>query len=517
MPNILLVYPEFPPSYWNFNYALRFVGRKAVMPPLGLLTVAGMIPKGNAIKVVDMNVTPLLDADIKAAHVVMLSAMLVQKACFYEIVERCNRAGVPVVAGGPFPTSYYNDIRKEVPGKVDHFFLGEGEGRFLDFLTDLRMGKAKEIYEEPRTPDGRRTLKPAIAQTPFPRFDLLDLSVYASMALQFSRGCPFDCEFCDITTLFGRVPRTKTNEQMIAEFDLLYNLGWRGSLFLVDDNFIGNKRRALELLPIIAEWQQSRQYPFSLYTEASVNLAEMDPLLEGMVRAGFNMVFLGIETVTPETLVKIAKPQNTKKDENGYVENYLFDAVRKIQRKGMEVTGGFILGLDGDRESVFDAQITFVQEAGIPMAMVGLPTVLKDTHMYTRLQHEDRLLKESTGDNVSTDLNFVPEMDRHTLTAGYRRVLSTIYDPGLKNYFARCLTLLDNLAVTEHSVRRVGRRELLALARSVREQLFSRQGVAYSRFLFRVLRDHPRMFPEAVRLAIMGYHLEKMTRQVVVA
>jgi len=485
------------------------------MPPLGLLTIAGMVPKGNDIKVVDMNVAPLTDADIKAAHLVMISAMLVQKPSFYEVVERCHRIGVPVVAGGPFPTSYYEDIRREVPGKVNHFFLGEGEDRFLDFLIDLRKGQAKEIYHEPRTPDGKKSLKPSIAQTPLPRYDLIDLSAYGSMALQFSRGCPFDCEFCDITRLFGRVPRTKTNEQMIAEFELLYHLGWRGSVFLVDDNFIGNKRRAMELLPVIAEWQRARQYPFSLYTEASVNLAEMDTLLEAMVQAGFNMVFLGIETVNPETLVKIAKQQNTKKDENGYAENFLFDAVRKIQQKGMEVTGGFILGLDSDRESVFDAQIAFIQETGIPLAMVGLPTALKDTHMYTRLQREGRLLKESTGDNVSIDLNFVPEMDRQTLIDGYKRVLSTIYDPGLANYFDRCFTLLQNLTVTAHSARQIGKREILAVARSLRAQLFSRQGWAYSRFLFKVLRDYPGMFPEAVRLAIVGYHFEKMTQRIV--
>ncbi|MDA2934838.1 B12-binding domain-containing radical SAM protein, partial [Acidobacteria bacterium AH-259-D05] len=496
MPNALLVYPEFPPSYWGYKFALEFVGKKSSMPALGLLTVAGMFPRDYQLKVVDMNVLPLTSADLNWADVVFTSTMIVQKDSLQQVVERCNRAGVPVVAGGPHPTSFCEDI-----WGVDYFILDEVEEVLPEFLQDLQNGTAKKIYRAPVRPD--------MTKTPLPRFDLINLSDYGSMALQFSRGCPFDCEFCDITKLFGRKPRTKSNEQVLAEFDLLYQLGWRGNLFLVDDNFIGNKREAMGLLPAIARWQKERNYPFALFTEASVNLVRLEPLMDAMIDAGFNNVFLGIETPNPEALLKTKKKQNTRKGE----ENYLLDAVRRIQQKGMEVMGGFILGLDGDREDVFDDQIQFIQEAGIPMAMVGLLTALKGTDLYHRLQREGRLIEESTGNNVSITLNFETEMNRQTLIEGYKRVLSTIYDPTLTHYFERCLTMLKYLKPTEHSVRRVGTTEIVAIARSIKRQLFSRQGPAYFRFLVKVLEDHPRMFPEAVRLAIMGYHFEKVTSQ----
>lgn len=478
------------------KFALDFVGKKSSMPPLGLLTVAGMFPRKYQLKVVDMNVEPLLDAHLEWADLVLTSTMIVQKDSLQEVIERCNRHDVPLVAGGPHPTSFHEEMEG-----VDHFVLGEVENILSDFLRDFENGTAREIY--------RAAEKPDIGQTPLPRYDLIDLESYGSMALQFSRGCPFDCEFCDITKLFGRIARTKTHGQMLAEFDLLYQLGWRGALFLVDDNFIGNKKAVLELLPHVAEWQQEKDYPFSLFTEASVNLARMGGLMEAMVDAGFSMTFLGIESPNPEALLKTKKKQNTS---HGQVD-YLFQAVRKIQNTGMEVMGGFILGLDGDGEDVFDAQIRFIQEAGIPMAMVGLLSALKGTDLYNRLQKEGRLLDESGGDNVSVNLNFVPEMDPHVLVEGYKRVLRSLYDPGLKNYFDRCLTLLSQLKPTPHSVRRIKAYELLALLKSVRRQALSKQGPAYVGFLAKVLKNYPRMFPEAIRLAIMGYHFEKVTSQ----
>jgi len=379
--------------------------------------------------------------------------------------------------------------------------LDEVEDTLPDFLRDLEQGTAKRIYRAPE--------KPNVSRSPLPRYDLIDLDDYASMALQFSRGCPFDCEFCDITKLFGRKSRTKTNEQILAEFDLLYGLGWRGSLFLVDDNFIGNKRAALSLLTDVARWQKKRDYPFSLFTEASVNLVRLEPLMDAMIDSGFTTVFLGIETPNPEALLKTKKKQNIRTGE----EHYLMNAVRTIQQKGMEVMGGFILGLDGDSEDAFDSQIEFVQEAGIPMAMVGLLSALKGTDLYHRLQREGRLIKESTGNNFSITLNFETEMDREVLIQGYKRVLTTIYDPTLKNYFERCWTLLRNLKFTEHTVRKFGKSEMMAVAKSAKRQLLSRQGPAYFRFLLRVFRYNPRLLPEAVRLAIMGYHFEKITSQ----
>lgn len=501
MPNALFVYPKFPPSYWGFKYALEFLGKKSSMPPLGLLTIAGMFPKNYNLKVVDINIEPLMDAHIEWADVVLTSTMIVQKDSLYEVAERCNRAGVPIIAGGPHPTSYYDNIKEETDAEIDHFLFGEVEEIFEEFLTDFESGCAQEIYREKRKPD--------ITKTPPPRYDLININSYGSMALQFSRGCPFNCEFCDITKLFGRVPRTKSNEQMLAEFEMLYKLGWDGAMFVVDDNFIGNKRDAMRLLPAVKEWQKERQFPFSLYTEASVNLVEIPEMLDAMSDAGFNMVFLGIESPNDEALLSTSKGQNTSKEEEA--GSYLLRAIRKIQSKGMEVTGGFIIGLDGDTE--FDSHIKFIQEAGIPMAMAGLLTALKETDLWHRLKQEDRLLGESSGNQTDMTLNFVPEMPRNELLMEYRRVVSTLYDPTLKNYFARCLKLLEHMPKTHNNVRSVDNMaEISAFFRSIQKQLFSKQGLEYTRFLMKVLKDYRSMFPEAVRLAIMGYHLEKITR-----
>jgi len=517
MPNILLVYPKFPLSYWGFQFAMDFVGRKACMPPLGLVTVAGMFPNETyTLRVVDMNVETLSDTHLSWADVVMTSSMIVQKDSLYDVVRRCNKRAIPIVAGGPYPTSYYDDIKRELGrgNRIDHYLFGEVEQTFPIFLEHLEHEEAREVYCEPQRPDGR-VLKPDIGLTPLPRYDLLDLEAYHMATVQFCRGCPWECEWCDITKLFGRITRTKTNEQMIQEFQLLYDLGWRGAVFLVDDNFIGNRRNALRLLPDLAKWQTEYGYPFALCTEASVDLVEHPELLNALPEAGFNLIFCGIETLSLEALLTMKKRQNTRKTEGGYEENYLLNAVRKIQEKGIEVAAGFILGADGDTEASFDAHIEFIQTAGIVMAMEGLLTVLKDTSLYKRLEREGRLLGESMGNNVSTALNFIPQIDRDTLISGYKRVLSTLYDPTLRNYFERCWMMIQNLPPADYRVRRVGNREAKAFLKTLWRQLPSRQGIAYTRFLVRVLMNRPRMFPEAVRFAIEGYHFEKVTRQVV--
>ena len=296
MPNALLVYPEQPPTFWGADYALEMSGIKATFPPLGLLTVAAMFPPRYALRVVDMNVSALQDADLEWADLVFTSTMITHHLSLLAVIERCNDAGVPVVAGGPHPTTFHEDI-----AGVDHFVLGEVEEIFAEFLRDLEEGSAKPLYRE--------TGKPAVTLTPVPRFDLIDMNIYATMSVQFSRGCPFDCEFCDIIKLYGRVPRTKSPEQVVAELDSLYRLGWRGPVFLVDDNFIGNKRDAMNLLPAIAEWQKARGYPFTLITEASANLALMEELMDAMVEAGFDTVFVGIETRTPRPC---SRPRSSK-------------------------------------------------------------------------------------------------------------------------------------------------------------------------------------------------------------
>ncbi|HEX9943523.1 MAG TPA: B12-binding domain-containing radical SAM protein [Thermoanaerobaculia bacterium] len=499
--NALLVYPRFPPSYWGFQYALELMGKRSAMPPLGLLTVAAMFPHHYRLRLVDLNVAELTDEDLDWADLVLTSTMVVQRRSLQEVIARCNRRGKPIGVGGPHPTSFFSEIPD-----ADYYLLDEVEETFPRFLADWEAGRAQRVY--------RPAAKPAITLAPVPRFDLLDLGAYSSMALQFSRGCPFDCEFCDITKLFGRVPRTKSNEQMLAELDRLYEIGWRGPVFLVDDNFIGNKREALRLLPAVAAWQRARRYPFGLFTEASVNLAKLEPLMDAMVDAGFGMVFLGIESPNPEALKRTKKTQNTDKGD----EHYLLHAVRTIQRKGLEVSGGFILGLDGDGPEVFDAQVEFIQEAGIPRAMVGLLTALRGTDLYSRLEAEGRLLAESSGNNVEIALNFRPQLDPGVLIDGYRRVLAALYDPGLRSYFARCWTLMSNLGPGVSGRQwRFEPDKLLALLRSLWRQLFSRQGPAYARFLARTLLRRPRQLPQAITLAIMGLHFQKFTLQTLAA
>lgn len=500
-PNALFVSPKFPPSFWGFKYALDFIGRKACMPPLGLLTVAAMFPKHYNLKVVDMNIESLTVEHLNWADIVFTSTMIVQQESLREVIARCNRADVPIVAGGPHPTSYYDEL-----SGVDYLVLDEVENTLPLFLEDLQNGRAKHIYRAP--------VKPDVTKAPLPRYDLIDIQAYASMTLQFSRGCPFDCEFCDITKLFGRVPRTKSNEQMLAEFDLLYNLDWRGKVFLVDDNFIGNKRDAMRLLPALASWQREKGYPFSLFTEASVNLVELEPLMDAMVDAGFCNAFLGIESPNPEALKKTKKGQNVKKGH----DDYLFHAVQTLQKKGIGVDGGFILGLDGDGPEVFDAQVDFIQEAGIPVASVGLLTALRGTDLYNRFEQEGRLIKkEATGTRLDHDLNFEPEMDKQTLIDGHRRVLRTLYDPTLSNYFQRCWKMLENLKPTGYYVASIGQTELIAFAKSIKRQLFSKQGPAYFKFLAKVALYRPKMFPKAIELAIQGYHFERLTAEALAA
>ena len=498
--NALLVYPAFATSFWSFKFALQYLGKKSSMPPLGLLTLASMFPTDYHLRLVDMNVRPLTDADLHWADLVCTSTMIVQRTSLEHVIARAKRAGKPVVAGGPHPTSYWEEI-----ADVDYFLLGEVEDTFPGFLRDLAQGTAQHCYV-PRE-------KPALTQTPLPRYDLITMRHYGSMLLQFSRGCPFDCEFCDITKLYGRVPRTKAPEQMLAEFDLLYRLGWRGSLFLVDDNFIGNRREALRLLRALIPWQRDRHYPFTLCTEASMNLVEYDELMEAMIQAGFTSVFVGIETPTPAALLATKKKQNVRKDD----PEYPLHAVHTLQAKGFEVMGGFILGLDGETPEVFDLHIEFIQHAAIAMAMEGLLTVLKGTDLYHRLAREGRLRGDTTGNNVDTHLNFVPEMPEAVLKAGYTRVLNTIYDRRLEQYFARCWTLvqrLDRRRAPTPMATPLRLPELLRFAGASLRQLVSAQGPAYLRFLSRVLTRHPAMLREAVTLAAKGYHLRKITEQI---
>lgn len=487
----LLVYPEIPPTYWSLKYALPFIGKRAVFPPLGLMTVAAMLPEDFHVTLVDMNVEPLRESAVAAADLIMTSSMIVQKDSLERVIGVCKKHGKTVVAGGPYPTS----MNAQIPG-VDHFVLNEAEATLPAFLEDYRNGCAKPVYSG--------TTKPDLSLTPAPRFDLIRKARYSTMALQYSRGCPHNCEFCDIIEMFGRVPRTKTPSQFLQEMDLLYEEGWRGSLFVVDDNFIGNRREVKKLLPEIAAWQQKRNYPFNLFTEATLVLAEDEPLMDQMVLAGFNMVFVGIETPDRETLAVTGKTQNLKAD--------MLQSVRSIQAKGMEVSAGFILGFDGDKDDIFDRQIRFIQDAAIPTAMVGILTALPNTQLYRRLAAQGRITQDSVGGNThDLRLNFVPTMDLDRLFAGYKRVLATIYKPD--RYFDRCLRLLKNTRKHRTSARRIGRTELRAFTLSLLLQTFSSYSWPYWKFMVRGFLAKPSMLAETVTMAVKGHHFFKMTQR----
>jgi radical SAM superfamily enzyme YgiQ (UPF0313 family) len=486
----LLVYPEMPATYWSMRYAMPFLGRKAALPPLGLLTVAAMLPSDWETRLVDMNVEPLLREDVEAADLVLTSAMLVQRAALEDLIALCREAGTPLAVGGPYPSSCQDSIEG-----VQFLVLGEAEVNLQPFLEDFQAGVARHCYDDPGHPD--------LTATPPPRYDLADSGKYAGAALQYSRGCPHSCEFCDIVELFGHRPRTKTPAQFIAELDLLFAAGWRGSLFVVDDNFIGNRSQVRRLLPELARWQEARQYPFSLFTEASLDLAADEALMESMVDAGFNMVFVGIETPDRATLEAIDKHQNSHSD--------LLASVQAIQRHGLEVSGGFIVGFDEDRADIFDRQIRFIQEAAIPTAMVGLLTALPNTRLHRRLQAEGRLVGTSSGgsNTENLELNFRPRMDADLLRKGYRRVLENLYSP--RRYFARCLELLVRLKRGKASCRRVRLMEWRAVCHSLLRQTFTRYGLAYWSYLLEGLARRPLMASEIVALAVKGHHFFTLT------
>jgi radical SAM superfamily enzyme YgiQ (UPF0313 family) len=493
---VLLIYPKIPDTFWSFKYSLKFIGKKSNFPPLGLLTVAALLPSDYDIRVIDMNVTPLKEKDILDVDLVFTSSMMVQKESLEYVIDLCNKLQKPVVAGGPYPSVAYEKIKG-----VDYFVLNEAEVTLPLFLKDLEEGHPQKVYHTESKPD--------ITKTPPPRFDLLNIGKYSSMALQYSRGCPFNCEFCDIVELFGRITRTKTPAQFIQEMEILYHSGYRGSIFVVDDNFIGNKTNVKELLPKVIEWQKARHYPFLFFTEASVNLAADEDLMDLMVDAGFTMAFLGIETPVEKSLKESGKFQNMRIE--------LLESVRKIQRKGIEVTGGFIIGFDNDPENIADLQIDFIQKSGIATAMTGLLTALPNTRLYKRLEAENRILKDSTGNNTyALTLNFVPKMEKEHLIESYKKVMTHIYTP--KHYFERCLSLLENYPSSARiNLGATRLSNIISYARaffqSLVTQTFSSYGFYYWKFLLRVLFKKPVFFPKAVQMAIYGHHFFKMTHQ----
>lgn len=487
---ILLVYPVFPDTYWSFRHALTFAGKSSAFPPLGLMTVASMLPDSWEKRLVDMNVESLSDEDIEWADMVFLSAMIVQKDSLEEVVARCNAKGKKVAVGGPFVSTGSPEL-----SEADHIFVGEAETTLPEFIHDLELGVPERIYKADE--------RPSLQETPVPDFGLIDIENYSSMSVQYSRGCPFQCEFCDIIEIYGRKPRTKSNHQMLAELDALKATGWRGMVFIVDDNFIGNKKNVRGLLPELISWSERNGSPFSFFTEASVNLAEDDALLEKMEEARFRRVFLGIETPAEESLKEAQKSQNTRRG--------LLESVKKIQSYGMEVMAGFIVGFDNDPEDIFERQINFIRKSGIPLAMVGLLTALPDTQLWRRLESEGRLLKESTGNNTDCSLNFVPKMDKERLVEGYKAVLQNIYSP--REYYQRALDCISHFKKDKILTRKIDViKDLKSLTKLLLTLGVKDKGrIRFWNYLIKLVMFYPREFGHGMTLAAMGYHFRKVT------
>jgi radical SAM superfamily enzyme YgiQ (UPF0313 family) len=487
--NVLLIYPEFPDTFWSFKHALKFIRKKASFPPLGLLTVATMLPKEWTKRLVDVNVAKLTDKDLEWADYAFFSSMVVQRKSAHQLIKQCKEAGVKIVAGGPLFTSEHEEFKG-----VDHFVLNEAELTLPSFLEDLKNGCAKPVYKTPEFAD--------IRETPAPLWKLADLKKYASMSIQYTRGCPYQCEFCDVTALFGRRTRTKNTEQIIAELDTFYNQGWRGNVFFVDDNLIGNKRSLKkDLLPALIKWQENHT-GITFNTEVSINLAKDDELLQMLFEAGFNTVFVGIETPDAASLAECGKSQNKDRD--------LAEDVRIIQRAGLQVQAGFIVGFDNDTPSIFQRQIDFIQKTGIVTAMVGLLQAPTGTRLYDRLKKEGRLLGKMTGDNADGSTNIIPNnMDADTFREGYKKILRHIYSP--ENYYKRIMTLFKEYKSPKFKGT-IKFEHIVGLVSSIYHLgILGKERVQFWHLLFWTGIHRRDLFPLAVTLAIYGYHFRKVS------
>ena len=492
---ILLVYPRYPDTFWSFRHALKFIFKKATFPPLGLLTVAAMLPEQWEKKLVDLNITNLSDKDIKWADYVFASAMVAQDLSAREVVDRCRELGTKIVGGGPVFSLGYEEFGHD---DLDHLVSNEAEDLLPLFVQDLENGCAKHSYASEAFP--------SIEKTPVPLWSLIDRKKYQSMTIQYSRGCPYNCEFCDIVIMNGHVPRTKTAAQIVAELDALYDMGWRASVFFVDDNFIGNKPKLKsEILPAIIKWMDEKRHPFAFFTEASINLADDEQLMRMMTRAGFDTVFVGIESPNEESLVECNKMPNKGRD--------LLASVKRLQNHGLQVQGGFIVGFDSDPASIFRAQIDFIQNSGIVMAMVGVLMAPPGTKLYKRLKQENRLLPGGTGDNTDGSTNFIPKMGHETLIRGYQHVVDTIYAP--KPYYERIRTFLREYKPGNTKRIKISILHLLALLRSTWVLGIQERGrVHYWKLFVWTLLRKPRTFPLSMTLAVQGFHFRKVAARI---
>ena len=482
----LLLYPSFPDTFWSFKHALKFIHKRSAFPPLGLLTVAAMLPANWPKRLIDLNVSPLTEKDMAWADCVFVSAMAVQRESAHNTITRCKEAGLKVIAGGPLFTDEHKNF-----GAVDHFVLNEAELTLPPYLSDLERACPQRLYQTSEFAD--------LSQTPPPLWHLIDMKRYAAMSIQFSRGCPFNCDFCNITALLGHRPRHKTAAQIIIELDGLYGLGWRGNIFFVDDNFISNKKYLQsELLPALIEWQKDKK-SIRFNTEASVNLADDRALIKMMVAAGFESVFIGIETPAEEGLAECNKQQNKGRN--------LVESVKRIQRSGLQVQGGFIVGFDSDTPSIFQRQIDFIQKSGIVTAMVGLLNAPPGTRLYSRLKKEGRLAG-LVSCNTDGTTNIIPRMDLKVLSDGYKRIMGHIYSPGI--YYDRVRTFLKEYKAPEAKLP-FSIHDLMAFLRScIRLGILGKERFHYWKLLLWTLRKRPELMPLAITFAIYGHHFRKV-------
>ena len=503
---VLMVYPLIPEAFWGFGEALRAMGKRATMTPTCLATVAAMLSEKyfKLFPIIDLNVEPLLDKQILEVDVVMLSAMIVQQDSLRQTIARVKRLGKTVVVGGPFATSYTDEV---LAMGVDYVVAGEAELTLAPFIEDFLAGRAQRVYDEvstrgrsltPLTPKG----KPVMTKTPIPRWDLLKLNKYGSVALQFSRGCKFNCEFCDIVVLNGHESRAKAAEQMLAEVEAIYQIGWRGSVFIVDDNFITNLSAAVEFLRLLIPWNKKRGYPLSFFTEASLDLADDEKrfVIDLMAQAGFTDVFVGVETPDTKALRSMHKGQN---------RGDLAAKVRTIQAAGIEVLAGFIVGSDGDKETIFEAMFDFIQDNGIVIPMVGLLTALRRTDLHKRLVREGRLRADTSGNNTHHfGFNFETKLDERFLVEGYVDSLGKLFSS--KNYFARCRTLRARRGRYRRT-NRLNRPGILAAMRIGFHYLVRHPNRECAKFLLETLWQSPREFGEAMTQVVKFRHFDAIT------
>lgn len=486
---ILLVYPHYPDTFWSFKHALRFISKKAAVPPLGLLTVAAMLPESWEKKLVDMNVSTLSIHDINWADYVLISAMYIQKESVDKVIKECKRQKKKIIAGGPLFTQEYDNYPQ-----IDHFILNEAEITLPPFLKALDEGLNPErIYTTEEYAD--------LSLSPVPDYSLLSRKLYASMNIQISRGCPYACDFCEITSLLGHKVRMKNPEQVIVELESLYQLNWRGAVSIVDDNFIGNKKHIKnKLIPVIKEWMVSHKFPFTFNTQSSIDLADDEELMSMMTDAGFNSTFIGIETPAEESLQYCNKVQNRHRD--------LLQCVKKIQKAGFQVSAGFIVGFDSDLPSVFQRQIDFIQDSGIVSAMVGLLNAPKNTKLYQRLKAENRLTTEATGSNTDFSMNFIPKMNHRELLEGYKKIIRNIYE--VKPYYKRIRRFLINYK-PQVKKKKIDFVYLNAFLKSILIIGMINKGRSeYWKLLIWTLIRRPRSFMDAVTYTVYGYHFRSV-------